>query len=257
VWISFDLDGTILDWPTGRVVFKRLRDEFGSEALNEAIRLEYRTRFASATPVNAFDWDELHDAVTTKMGLEALPRVLELAESGDWTLEGLVYPDTKPALARLEAMGFKILVGTNGFAKYQKIALEKLGVDVKHILAPDTIGYCKPQAEFLTDFHRLEPGAQIHVHVGDLLAQDIMAANRAGITGAWIWREMPDLMREIPTVERPQNNAFLEQIQSHFEHELERDGRFGSEYEYTPRPDIIVADLMELCEVLEPAVTAA
>ncbi|NJK44715.1 MAG: HAD family hydrolase, partial [Pleurocapsa sp. SU_196_0] len=244
MWISFDLDGTILDWPTGRVVFKRLREEFGNEALNDAIRAEYRTRFASQNPVSAFDWDELHDAVTTRLGLEMLPRVLDLAEQGDWTMDGLVYADTKPALTRLEAMGFKILVGTNGFAKYQKIALEKLGVDVRHILAPDTIGYCKPQAEFLTDFHRLEPDGQIHVHVGDLLAQDIMAANRAGITGAWVWRDMPSLMREIPVSKRSQHPAILEQIAAQFEEELERDGRFGAEYEHTPRPDIVVADLL-------------
>jgi FMN phosphatase YigB (HAD superfamily) len=252
MWISFDLDGTILDWPTGRVIFKRLRDEFGNAALNDAIRAEYRARFASANPVSAFDWDELHDAVTTRLGMENLPRVLDLAEQGDWTLEGLVYADTRPALHRLENMGFKILVGTNGYAKYQKVALEKLGVDVKHILAPDTVGYCKPQAEFLTDFHRLEPGGEIHVHVGDLLAQDIMAANRAGVTGAWIWREMPELMREIPVLERPRHPAIVEQIEAHFEHELERDGRFGVDYEHTPKPDIVIADLLELCEVLEP-----
>ncbi len=252
MWISFDLDGTILDWPTGRVVFKRLRDEFGNEALNDAIRTEYRERFSGSNPVSAFDWDELHDAVTAKLSLEALPRVLDLAESGDWTLEGLVYPDTKPALRRLEELGFKILVGTNGYAKYQKVALQKLGVDVKHILAPDTVGYCKPQAEFLTDFHRLEPGAQIHIHVGDLLAQDIMAANRAGITGVWIWRDMPELMREIPVAARPRHPAILEQVEAQFQLELERDGRFGAVYEHTPRPDIVVADLMELVGVLEP-----
>jgi FMN phosphatase YigB (HAD superfamily) len=254
MWISFDLDGTILDWPTGRVIFKRLREEFGNEVLNEAIRAEYRERFASDNPISAFDWDDLHDAVTKRLEMENLPRILELAEQGDWTLQGLVYDDTKPALKRLEDMGFKILVGTNGYAKYQKFALEKLGVSVRHILAPDTVGYCKPQAEFLTEFHRLEPGGQIHVHVGDLLAQDIMAANRARIRGAWIWREMPAEMREIPVLERPRHPAMQEQIYAHFEHELERDGRFGVDYEHTPKPDYVIANLLELCDVLEPVV---
>ena len=250
MWISFDLDGTILDWPMGQVVFKPLRDSHGTPALHEAFRLEFRNRFASDAPVSAFDWDDIHTSITTRMDHAALPTILELAESGDWTAPELIYPDTKPALEQLERLGYRSIVGTNGFAKYQRVALEKLGITVPHVIAPDTIGYCKPQAEFLTQFYTLEPDAVIGIHVGDLLAQDVMSANRAGITAVWIWREMPADLRAIPVSERPRDAGMQEAVQRTFDHELERDGRFSTAYEHTPHPDIIVADLLELAGVL-------
>lgn len=250
MWISFDLDGTILDWPMGQVVFKPLRESFGTPALHEAFKLEFRNRFASSTPVTAFDWDDIHTSIAARMDHGVVPPILELAHKGDWTAPELIYPDTKPALEQLEQMGYRSIVGTNGFAKYQRVALEKLGITVPHVIAPDTIGYCKPQAEFLTQFYNLEPDAVIGIHVGDLLAQDVMSANRANVTAVWIWRDMPADLRAIPVSDRPLDAAMLEAVQRTFEHELERDGSFGAAYEYTPRPDIIVADLLELVAVL-------
>ena len=250
MWISFDLDGTILDWPMGQVVFKPLRDSHGTPALHEAFRMEFRDRFAGQSPVTAFDWDDIHLSITTRLEHAALPTILELAESGDWSAPELIYPDTKAALEQLERMGYRSIVGTNGFAKYQRVALEKLGITVPHVIAPDTIGYCKPQAEFLTQFYTLEPDAVIGIHVGDLLAQDVMSANRANVTAVWIWREMPADLRAIPVSERPRDTAMQAAVQRTFEHELERDGRFSAAYEHTPRPDIIVVDLLELAGVL-------
>ena len=250
MWISFDLDGTILDWPFGQVVFKPLRDSHGTPELHEAFRLEFRNRFAGSAPVSAFDWDDIHQQITAQLEHAPLPRILELAEQGDWTRTELIYPDTKPALEQLEKMGYKSVVGTNGLAQYQRVALEKLGISVPHVIAPDTVGFVKPQAEFLTEFHTLEPDAVIGIHVGDLLAQDVMSANRAGVTAVWIWRDMPAELRTIPVSERPRDAGMQEAVHKTFEHELERDGRFSAVYEHTPRPDIIVADLLELVSVL-------
>ena len=250
MWISFDLDGTILDWPFGQVVFKPLRDSFGTPALHEAFRLEFRRRFAGQWPVSAFDWDDIHDCITTRLDHPRLPRILELAHQGDWSNPELIYVDTKPALEQLSSMGYKSVVGTNGFAQYQRVALNKLGISVPHVLAPDTVGFVKPQAEFLSTFHTLEPDGVIGVHVGDLLAQDVMSANRAGVRAVWIWREMPADLRMIPVADRPLDAAMQRAVQRTFELELERDGRFGEAYEHTPRPDIIVADLLELVSVL-------
>ena len=257
MWISFDLDGTILDWPMGQVVFKPLRETFGTPALHEAFRLEFRQRFASSTPVTAFDWDDIHVSITARLDHPALPTILELAQQGDWTAPDLIYPDTKPALERLEQMGYRSIVGTNGFAKYQRVALEKLGITVPHVIAPDTVGFVKPQAEFLSTFHTLEPDGAIGVHVGDLLAQDVMSANRAGVTAVWIWREMPAELKAIPVSERPRDAAMQAAVQTTFEHELERDGRFSAVFEHTPRPDIIVADLLELVAVLPDLTSSA
>jgi FMN phosphatase YigB (HAD superfamily) len=250
-WISFDLDGTILDWPMGHAVIGPLRDALKPEP-REAIRNEYRSRYASLDPVRAFDWDEIHDVVTTRFHLEPFPRIVDAASRAHWNPDWR-YADTNPALERLRAMGHSIAIGTNGLAKYQRVPLEKLGVGYDALLGPDVAGYAKPQAEFLRALPRITNDAHAMdglVHVGDLLAQDVLAANRAGAKAVWIWRDLPDVWSAATPRERAEDPEMRELIERHLEIELERDGRMGAPYE-TPRPDLIVKDLFELVIALE------
>lgn len=250
-WISFDLDGTILDWPMGRAVIGPLRDALAPEP-REAIRAEYRSRYASHDPVRAFDWDEIHDLVTTEFKLEPFPRIVEAAVRANFAPEWR-YADTDPALERLRAMGHRIAIGTNGFAKYQRIPLEKLGIDYSALIGPDVAGFAKPQAAFLHALPRItnDPRAMDGlIHVGDLLAQDVLAANRAGARAVWIWRDLPEAWAGLSPRERALEPEMREEIERHLEIELERDGRLGAPYEM-PRPELIVKDLMELVGALE------
>ncbi len=251
-WISFDLDGTLLDSPMGRVVFKRLREDFSSLELSQAFQLEYRKRFASSNPVSAFDWDDIHDQICDAHNAPRLPRVLEVAQQSHWD-EALLYPDTRPALEKLDARGWLLTLGTNGLAKYQNFVLEQYGLVFGATLAPDTTGFVKPQAGFL---HALksqiddEDALDGLVHVGDLLTHDIACANKAGVRGAWVWRFMPPALQAIPMLERPNHPDFLAATEREWRAELEQHGAFSS-HEVQPQPDIIVADLLELVAVLE------
>ncbi len=250
-WISFDLDGTLLDWPFGRAVFQRLRQEHATPELHEAFRLEYQTRFASDNPVAAFDWDDVHDAVTTRFHAPTMPRVLEFAADCHWD-SAYLYSDTQKALEKLDARGWLLALGTNGLAKYQTYVLEQYEMEFPIILAPDTTGFVKPQAGFLHALITLteDPDAlEGLVHVGDLLSHDIACANNAGVRGAWIWRQMPAALQNIPILERTNHPEFVAAITTHWQAELLEHGAF-SENEKEPKPDFIICTLLELLEVL-------
>jgi FMN phosphatase YigB (HAD superfamily) len=250
-WISFDLDGTILEWPMGLAVIGPLRDALAPEP-RAAIRDEYRSRYASDHPVRAFDWDEIHDVVTTRFGLEPFPRILDAAAHAHWNPDWR-YADTNPAFERLRTMGHKIAIGTNGLAKYQRVPLEKLGVGYDALLGPDVAGFAKPQAGFLHALPEITNDANAMdslIHVGDLLAQDVLAANRAGAKAVWIWRHMPDAWATLTPHERALNPEMHTIIEHQLEVELARDGRMNTPYE-TPKPDLIIKDLHELVDALQ------
>jgi FMN phosphatase YigB (HAD superfamily) len=256
-WISFDLDGTILEWPMGLAVIGPLRDALAPEP-RAAIRDEYLSRYASENPVRAFDWDEIHDVVTTRFDLPPFPRILDAAATAHWN-PNWRYADTNPAFEKLRALGHKIAIGTNGLAKYQRVPLEKLGVQYDALLGPDIAGFAKPQAGFLHALPEItsDPNAMNDlIHVGDLLAQDVLAANRAGAKAVWIWRDMPDAWAALNPRERATNPEIHVIIAHQFEVELERDGHLGTPYE-TPKPDLIIKDLHELVDALETAAVTA
>ena len=261
-WISFDFDGTLADWPFGRVVFPKLRAEFGPE-VQAAIRAEFLRRFASSEPVTAFDWDDTHATVQRELGLErGFPDIVAFSQALEFPAS-LLYEDVPEALSRLRTSGWRVALGTNGFAKYQAIPCERLGLAFDATLAPDTVGFAKPQPEFLTCLpdHSGDQGAlEGLVHVGDILTQDVLCANRAGVTAAWVWRDMPETLRAIPPAHRPDHPSILRAIESLVPDELELNGRIAAPYA-TPRPDHVVADLLELVDLLElepaaPSLTA-
>ena len=251
-WISFDLDGTICDWPFNKAVFRPMRAHLPT-SVQESMRQEYFKRLSSSDPVNAFDWDGIHDLTATEFNLPAFQPILEFAASVEFKAE-LVYSDTHPAFDELRAGGWKIACGTNGYAKYQGYALERLGLSTDAFIAPDTVNACKPQREFLARLPQLtgdESALVGLVHVGDLLTQDVLAANRAGARAAWVWRDMPSDMRQIPVPDRIQNQNVQAVILEKTKNEFILNGKLGSSYsDLPPRPDFVVADLLELVEVL-------
>ena len=254
-WISFDLDGTICDFPMYQAVFKSMRSHWPEEA-RTALGNLYQERLASNDPIQAFNWDEMNAVIAEKHNLEPLPDILEFAARQHFD-PALVYADTQPALARLRAKGWQIACGTNGYAKYQAYALERLEVQIDAFLAPDTVGFAKPQAEFLRCLPNVtgdQSALEGLIHVGDLLTQDVLAANRAGVTSAWVWRDMPEEILTIPAESRASDPRVITKIGQLTELEFDLHGRMvGSDSDVPPRPDFVVADLLELVELLSTA----
>jgi FMN hydrolase / 5-amino-6-(5-phospho-D-ribitylamino)uracil phosphatase len=251
-WISFDLDGTICDFPMYHAVFKSMRDHWPEEARAALGRL-YQQKLASANPIEAFNWDQMNTIVAKEFQLEPLADILEYAATQHFD-PALVYADTQPAFVQLRAAGWQVACGTNGYAKYQAYALQRLGIEVEGFIAPDTVGFAKPQAEFLrclpivTGDQNTLKGL---IHVGDLLTQDVLAANRAGVTSAWVWRDMPEELQAIPAESRATDPRVITKIGEQAELEFGLHGQMaGSKSDFPPKPDFVVADLLELMELL-------
>ena len=252
-WISFDLDGTICNFPMHHAVFKSMRSHWPEEA-RTALGNLYQKRLASNDPIQAFNWDEMNAVIAAEHRLEPLPDILEFAATQHFD-PALVYADTQPALAQLRAQGWQIACGTNGYAKYQAYALERLEVQVDAFLAPDTVGFAKPQAEFLRSLPVVtnDPAAlEGLVHVGDILTQDVLAANRADVSSAWVWRDMPEHIRLKPAASRALNIEVKANIAALAELEFAQHGRMHGSYpDFPPKPDFVVANLIELLDLLD------
>lgn len=251
-WISFDLDGTICDFPMYHAVFKSMRAHWPEEA-RTALGNLYQHRLASENPIQAFNWDEMNAAIAKEFQLEPLPEILEYAAKQHFD-PALVYADTQPALVRLRSEGWQVVCGTNGYAKYQAYALQRLGIEVEGFVAPDTVGFAKPQAEFLRCLPNVtgdQTALEGLIHVGDILTQDVLAANRACVLAAWVWRVMPEEIRAIPAASRSIDPSVITKIGELAELEFGLHGRMaGLNSDFPPRPDFVVADLLELVELL-------
>jgi FMN phosphatase YigB (HAD superfamily) len=251
-WISFDLDGTICNFPMYHAVFKNMRAHWPEEA-REALGGLYQQRLASSDPIQAFNWDEMNTVIAKEFQLEPLADILEYAATQHFD-PGLVYADTQPALLRLRSAGWQVVCGTNGYAKYQAYALQRLQIEIEGFIAPDTVGFAKPQAEFLRCLPNItgdRTALEGLIHVGDILTQDVLAANRAGVTSAWVWREMPEELRAIPATVRARDPRVVSQIAELAELEFGLHGQMaGSRSDFPPKPDFVVTDLLELVEMI-------
>ncbi len=104
-----------------------------------------------------------------------------------WTL----YDDTLPCLDRLDDMGVRIGMITNGILDFQMAKLDALGLTnrIEHLVTSHEFGYAKPDArifEHAVAQFGVEPGSA--VYIGDRLATDAMGAAAAGLTGVWLDR---------------------------------------------------------------------
>lgn len=248
-WLTFDLDGTLADWPFRYVLQPHMRPLVENHpVLREALQEEYQSRLGIGDPARIYDWSDIHQSVKQKLGLNIpFPDIPKLLEQATFQ-PGMVYGDVLGGLAEFKARGWQIAVATNGLAKYQQPLVDKLEIPYDFMLAPDISRATKPEALFWEPLP--QPRAQV-VHVGDLLTHDVWGANTAGYQAVWIWREMPPAWRETPIQQRLARGDTQEVIQTLTERELQEHGFVGREMpSQLPKPDYVVADLQELLQVL-------
>ncbi|WP_337871242.1 HAD family hydrolase [Meiothermus sp.] len=248
-WLTFDLDGTLADWPFRRLLRPHMEALLAEPTIRQALRAEYLRRLAQGDPTKVYDWGDIHRAVREQLGLGSVfPNISKLLSEAVPENE-LVYHDVPAGLSALRAQGYRIAVATNGLARYQQILVDKLGITYDLMLAPDISKALKPDPLFWNPVR--SQASETVVHVGDLLSQDIWGANSAGFTAVWIWRSMPDDWRAIPVTERTRHSGMASLIEARVQSELEEHGFVGKVRPQTPpRPDYIVADLNELQQVL-------
>src|SRR5690606_32102032 len=105
-----------------------------------------------------------------------MERLEEYAAAG---LTEVLHADTPALLGRLRSAGWRTLVLTNGWRRYQEPILRHAGLldAVDALIASDDVGVPKPAEEM---FARARGDADVHVHVGDRIDHDIVGGNRSG-----------------------------------------------------------------------------
>lgn len=251
-WITFDLDGTLMQNPFADWVFPEI-NEFVRENLDypgsvsEALFQMHLQYMKEGRYVDAYDWDGMLQQILAdkEMALEidiekivrkhcTVPKV-HLLEEG-----------TRETLETIKAKGYHLAVVTNGFLKYQFPVLEAIGIaDVfDEVLTPDGEGFAKPEARFM---QRLKGKEEIATHVGDRLDHDIVFANALGIESVLIWRSMPSSLHHIQPAERSKLGEVIEYCNSKFQQET---GVAEGELQETAIPNLVIHSLKELLDQL-------
>ncbi|MFJ9029829.1 HAD family hydrolase [Streptomyces sp. NPDC102274] len=126
----------------------------------------------------------------------------EAAGRGEHLNESDLYPDVRPALASLQALGIRVVIAGNQTVKAGQM-LRGLDLPVDLIATSDEWGTAKPDPEF---FARVldAAGALAYetVYVGDHPANDIFPARQAGLRtahlrrGPWgyLWADAPEVI---------------------------------------------------------------
>ncbi|WNI26982.1 HAD family hydrolase [Streptomyces sp. ITFR-16] len=123
------------------------------------------------------------------------------AGRGEHLDESDLYPDVRPALAELRALGVRVVVAGNGTVRAGEL-LRALDLPADLVATSDEWGVAKPDPEFFArvlEVSRAEP--QSTLYVGDHPANDLFPAKSSGLLAAHLrrgpcgywWADHPDV----------------------------------------------------------------
>ncbi len=191
-FITFDLDGTLVDSPFERIVLPRVwqkLEAYGVREPREALIREQLKRFAQDRRVDAFHWDDLVMTIAREQGVDWTDRLEDLVrgELGERISQETFFDDVPQALDLLRARGYQCGVISNGYVRYQKALFDRMSLTryFDAFLGPDVLGIAKPDPQVFAH-EALRSG--VAMHVGDLLTQDVTVAKRAGILAVMVAR---------------------------------------------------------------------
>lgn len=124
------------------------------------------------------------------------------AGRGEHLDESDLYPDVRPALAELRALGVRVVVAGNGTVRAGEL-LRALDLPADVVVTSDEWGVAKPDPEFFARVLEAS-GAAPHatLYVGDHPAGDLFPAKSSGLLAAHIrrgacgywWADHPDVV---------------------------------------------------------------
>lgn len=194
-WISFDLDGTLMQNPFGAWVFPEIArvisGQLGREhdMVSEMVA-EHEQRMSQERYVEAYDWDDILVSrcnalcIEKKIDIESLVRKHSVMPKVNLLEDGI-----PQILEEIKKRGFSLAVVTNGFYKFQAPVMEALGLldYFDEIVTPERAGAGKPDPAILQKLQ-----GEVIAHVGDRLDHDIQLANRSHVTSILIERKLPE-----------------------------------------------------------------
>ena len=198
-WITFDLDGTIMQNPFIDYVFPEIRNAICEENRNltncvESFVAEHRNRLNQRQYVEAYDWEEIITSYTQLHELNLLINVEEIVKKH--CVPGAIYlleEGILEVLQELKLRGYTLGVITNGYSKFQMPVMNALGLTpyFERIITPDMIGYAKPDEGVFMEL------GEVVAHIGDRIDHDIIPANTWGAKAIWINRSLPEQLKSI------------------------------------------------------------
>jgi len=259
--ISFDLDRVLLPEPLKDTVFADLVDRLAQEVgprwgwspmrAREEIRRRVWQEFTRQShnghhSVEAFDWDANFGRVAQVLGAtQAIDTGSMVKEFCQHPQDIPAYPEVPQVLEELQHRGVRLLVITNGYARYQMPLLRALGLApfFHRIVTCDQAGHTKPaRAIYRHAFANLN-GRKIHV--GDRLLHDVYGARRAGLEAVWLNRCLPAGIDGLPPAARLISPLVTETMRNELIKEEALDDPLKAY-----RPDYVLRDLRELPSLL-------
>ncbi|MBD2846344.1 HAD family hydrolase [Paenibacillus sp. IB182496] len=256
-WITFDLDGTLMQNPFAGWIFPEL-ERLAAETLGEgdtvrgSLMAEHERMLAAKETVAAYDWDAIASRLFRSWGVPGSFSIEEMVGRHAGAPKSYLLDDTVlPGLDRLRTLGYCLAAVTNGYYKYQYPVMAALGLTERFdaVITPDRAGCAKPDAAMGASLISGGRGV-IAAHVGDRLDHDMVFAHAIGTQPILISRRLPDALRTLTPAERA-DSPLLEAVlrrQAEVEHaRLAADAPLPTEW----LPAAVVADLHELADALQ------
>lgn len=179
--VSFDLDETLIASPFPAV----LREAAAviapdrADAVRADVVARHRALLADGD-VTAYDWAAILHRVAADRGGRMVADLDALVAARSRDAARLLDPELPGLLADLRDDGWRVVVVTNGYRRFQVPPVEALGLAamLDAMVTADDVGAAKPDPRIFAAAYGRRPGPR--VHIGDSRDQDVVGAHRAG-----------------------------------------------------------------------------
>ncbi|WP_243458292.1 HAD family hydrolase [Sporosarcina sp. Te-1] len=206
-WITFDLDGTLMQNPFVGYVFPEIEQrimKLNSRLHNVTQHLveEHKNRMDNGQYAGAYDWDDIVSVYLQANNVRDFINVKDiLVKHCKAPNVYLLEQPIVEVLGKLKQKGYALAVVTNGFTRYQLPVMDVL--DLTHhfdvIVTPEEARCAKPDERI---YKSLLDEGEIVAHVGDRIDHDVISANILGVRSIWIHRNLPEMISRLPINER-------------------------------------------------------
>ncbi|WP_042455386.1 HAD family hydrolase [Neobacillus dielmonensis] len=247
-WITFDLDGTLMQNPFGNWVFPEI-GELISQNTNKKLDVrtvmieEHNLRMKQNRLIEAYNWDEILCKILRDYQLDLEIRIEDLVKKHSVSPKIYLLEDhLLESLTRIKSKGIRLAIVTNGYRKYQQPVVEALKLSglFDYFITPDQIGYAKPDERILSEL--LNQGTVL-AHVGDRIDHDVYLANKLNICSVFISRKLPQEVLTLPPMQRMEHPLFIGFYQQKW---MKETGQLFDHENQLGLPKVVIQSIEEL-----------
>lgn len=197
--VSFDLDGTLIQNPFPQVIKDVEAElEHSGFAAGRGEILRRHKRLAATDLMSAYDWESIVsdylDELDAELSFDLFERLEQHAADGGTRI---LHPETLAQLHTIRSAGWRVVILTNGWHRYQQSVLQPTGLlaAVDELITSDQVGEPKPATAM---FEAARDDAVWYVHVGDRIDHDIIGAKEYGALTVLLRPDIPWPSRQDP-----------------------------------------------------------